>query len=149
MHTRILAGRLLDVMLFIYLSIRVPNKWRKYPRQGGQAQRHEQREGPQPQQQSSTGTAAQAHPFSTQEGGKQRIPSMLAMVHGQGSRAMSLPPTETTSTSFSEMLSRKNLSWGRSAKVRSFSVEASTAVLIAAVLCRRPLGSCSQRRFIQ
>mmetsp|Transcript_11495 Transcript_11495/g.23252 ORF Transcript_11495/g.23252 Transcript_11495/m.23252 type:complete len:118 (-) Transcript_11495:327-680(-) len=105
-----------------------------YPRHGGHAQLQDRREAPNPQQQSSTGTVPKTKLLSKTLIGMHCRPRIDTMVHGTGVKATSFPPTLTTKTSDSAMLSRRNLSCGKSLKVRWLTVVASTAVLMAARL---------------
>lgn len=89
---------------------------------------HDAREAPHPQQQSFTGTEPNDRPLSKQLIGRQSKPATDAIVHGVGSSAISFPPIDTMSTSLEDMLSRRNLSCGRSLRHRSFKVVASTVL---------------------
>tara|TARA_B100000780_G_C21041631_1_gene418009 strand:+ start:427 stop:783 length:357 start_codon:yes stop_codon:yes gene_type:complete len=88
---------------------------------------------PQLQQQSSHGIEQQGLVFSIHAVGVQHCnKTMLQIVHGAGINAMSLPPTETTKTSFSVMLCLINLSClSNVQQALPLSVVASTDVLIA------------------
>jgi hypothetical protein len=84
-----------------------------------------------------TGTLPQTHPFSKQELGMQKIKAnMDAIVQGVGYKATSFPPMDTIRISSGCILSRKKRSCGRNRRVLSFSVVASTAVLMVDMACR-------------
>jgi len=110
----------------MYFWTLVPNMWRKYPIQGGQAPAQERREVPHPQHQSSPGNEQHVKPPSMHFSGRQSKPAIDAIVHGVGSNATSFPPTDTISISSGPILSHIKWSWDRSLKVRSLSVVAST-----------------------
>lgn len=111
----------------------------KYPIPGGHAQHTEAALQAQPMQQSSTGSAVPQEQLLIELVVLQQMSdSIFSAVQHDGLSAMSLPPTDTTSTSRAVMLSRMNTSCGSSLQqARDPTVDSSIAALITVISSRR------------